>query len=58
MFASVLIKNGHEVQGMGLAPMSGLLSMQHRGIGTLLAKEDLKILKQNGSPLVIVLGHP
>ncbi len=38
--------------------MSVLFSMQHKGIGTLLAKEDLKILKQNGSPLVIVLGHP
>jgi putative acetyltransferase len=58
MFAPVLIKNGHEVQGMGLAPMSVLPSMQRRGIGTLLVKEGLKILKQKGCPFVIVLGHP
>jgi len=58
MFTPVLIKNGHEVQGMGLAPMSVLPSMQRRGIGTLLVKEGLKILKQKGCPFVIVLGHP
>lgn len=58
MFSPVLIKNGNEVQGMGLAPMSVLPSMQRRGIGTLLVKEGLKVLEQKGCPFVIVLGHP
>ncbi|MBW2506667.1 MAG: N-acetyltransferase [Deltaproteobacteria bacterium] len=31
--------------------------MQRRGIGSLLVMEGLKILKQKGCPLVIVLDH-
>jgi len=58
MFTPVLMKNGNEVQGMGLAPMSVLPSMQRRGIGTLLVKEGLRILEEEGCPFVIVLGHP
>jgi putative acetyltransferase len=58
MFTPVLIKNGKEIQGMGLAPMAVLPARQRRGIGTLLIKSGLQILQENGCPFVIVLGHP
>lgn len=58
MFTPVLIKNGKEVRGMGLAPMAVLPSRQRCGIGTLLVKSGLQILQDKGCPFVIVLGHP
>jgi putative acetyltransferase len=58
MFTPVLIKNGKELQGMGLAPMAVLPSRQRCGIGTLLVKSGLQILQDKGCPFVIVLGHP
>jgi putative acetyltransferase len=58
MFTPVLIKNGKEIQGMGLAPMAVLPSRQRRGLGTLLVKTGLQILQDKGCPFVIVLGHP
>jgi putative acetyltransferase len=58
MFTPVLIKNDTVIQGMGLAPMAVLPSRQRRGIGTLLVKSGLQILKKKGCPFVIVLGHP
>jgi len=58
LFTPVLIKNGIETQGMGLAPMSILPSMQRKGIGTQLVKAGLKIMQEKGCPFVIVLGHP
>ncbi len=58
MFTPVLIKNGAEVRGMGLAPMAVLPSRQGRGIGSLLVKSGLQILQERGCPFVIVLGHP
>jgi putative acetyltransferase len=58
MFTPVLIKNGKEIQGMGLAPMAVLPSRQRRGLGTLLVNKGLQILQDKGCPFVIVLGHP
>jgi len=58
MFTPVVIKNNTPIQGMGLAPMAVLPSRQRRGIGTLLVKSGLQILKEKGCPFVIVLGHP
>jgi len=58
MFTPVLIRNDTVVQGMGLAPMAVLPSRQGRGIGTLLVKSGLQILKEKECPFVIVLGHP
>jgi len=58
LFTPVLIKNGAEVRGMGLAPMAVLPSRQRRGIGSLLVKSGLQILQERGCPFVIVLGHP
>ena len=58
MFTPVLIKNGQEAQGMGLAPMAVIPARQRQGIGTLLVESGLQILKEKGCPFVIVLGHP
>ena len=58
MFTPVLIQNNKVIQGMGLAPMAVLPSRQRRGIGTLLVQSGLQILKEKGSPFVIVLGYP
>jgi putative acetyltransferase len=58
MFTPVLIKNGKEAQGMGLAPMAVLPSRQRQGIGILLVESGLQILREKGCPFVIVLGHP
>ena len=58
MFTPVLIKNDTVIQGMGLAPMAVLPSRQGRGIGTLLVKSGLQILKEKECPFVVVLGHP
>jgi putative acetyltransferase len=58
MFTPVLVKNGKEIQGMGLAPMAVLPSRQRQGIGTLLVQSGLQILQEKSCPFVIVLGHP
>ena len=58
MFTHVLIKNGQEAHGMGLAPMAVIPARQRQGIGTLLVESGLQILKEKGCPFVIVLGHP
>ena len=58
MFTPVRVKNGKEAQGMGLAPMAVLPVRQRQGIGTLLVKSGLQILREKGCPFVVVLGHP
>jgi len=46
------------VVGMGLAPLAVLPERQRQGIGSLLVRRGLKMLKERGCPFVIVLGHP
>ena len=58
MFTPVLIKNGAETQGMGLAPMTVLPPVQRQGIGAQLITAGLQLLQEKGCPFVIVLGHP
>ncbi len=58
MFTPVLVKNGKTIPGMGLAPMSVLPSKQRKGIGKLLVKSGVDILREKGCPFIIVLGHP
>jgi putative acetyltransferase len=52
--------DGHApiVGGMGLAPMAVLPECQRQGIGSLLVKKGLEILRASSCPFVIVLGHP
>jgi putative acetyltransferase len=58
MFTPAHIINDKTVSGMGLAPMAVIPSQQRRGIGKLLVKEGLKILRKKKCPFVVVLGHP
>jgi putative acetyltransferase len=46
------------LQGMGLAPMAVLPEYQRQGIGSLLVRGGLSMLRASACPFVIVLGHP
>ena len=46
------------IEGMGLAPMAVLPAWQRQGIGTLLIKRGIEMLKSRSCPFIIVLGHP
>ena len=55
---TVIEDSGREVQGMGLAPMAVIPDRQRQGIGSMLVRRGLQILRDRGCPFVIVLGHP
>ncbi len=59
LFTPVVIEDpGRTVQGMGLAPMAVKPDRQRQGIGSMLLKRGLQILRDQGCPFVVVLGHP
>jgi putative acetyltransferase len=59
LFTPVVIENaGGRVVGMGLAPMAVIPDRQRHGIGSLLARRGLDILRDRGCPFVVVVGHP
>ena len=49
---------GQHVAGMGLAPLAVVPERQRQGIGTLPVQRGLELLRADGCPFVIVLGHP
>ena len=59
LFTPVVIEESErKLQGMGLAPMAVMPERQRQGIGTKLIKRGLELLKEQGCPFVVVLGHP
>jgi putative acetyltransferase len=50
--------NAKTIEGMGLAPMAVLPAWQRQGIGTLLVNRGIEMLRSQGCPFIIVLGHP
>ena len=54
----VIISDDREHIALALAPMSVHPSYQRQGIGKKLVVEGLKLAKEKGYSLVIVLGHP
>lgn len=58
LFSPAVIKhNDTHITGMGLAPMSVLPEFQNQGIGSMLVKEGLRLIKETDCPFIIVLGH-
>ncbi len=55
---AVIEATGQTIQGMGLAPMAVMPARQNQGIGSRLVERGLEILREQGCPFVIVLGHP
>lgn len=49
---------GQRVVGMGLAPLAVIPDRQRQGIGSALVRRGLELLRADGSPFVLVLGHP
>ena len=59
LFSPVKIEGrAKTIEGMGLAPVAVLPAWQRQGIGTLLVKRGMEMLKSRSCPFVIVLGHP
>ena len=59
LFSRLPIITGAEVQeALALAPMAVLPTQQRRGIGTRLVEEGLRLCREAGHKVVIVLGHP
>ena len=46
------------VEALALAPMAVLPTHQRRGIGTKLVEEGLRLCRETGHKIVVVLGHP
>ena len=58
-FSPVKVEGGSwTIQGMGLPPMAVLPVRQRQGIGSRLVEAGLQILRKQGCPFIIVLGHP
>jgi putative acetyltransferase len=55
---AIVEREGLRVAGMGLAPLAVVPGRQRQGIGTLLVERGLGLLREDGCPFVIVLGHP
>ena len=59
LYTKVMIsKAKSSISAQILAPLAVLPGEQKKGIGEKLINEGLKLLKQNGTELVFVLGHP
>jgi len=59
LFSPVTIEGGSQSrQSMGLAPMAVTPDRQRQGIGSDMVQAGLEILRKQGCPFVIVLGHP
>lgn len=57
-FSPVKIDERPEIaHGMGLAPMAVLPGYQEQGIGMQLIREGIRMLKEQGVPFIVVLGH-
>ena len=59
LFTKAVIKNTENIlSAQLLTPLAILPDEQKKGIGENLIKEGLRILKESGTDLVFVLGHP
>ena len=58
-FSPVEVETGDAIcDGVGLGPMAVLPDMQRMGIGSQLVRRGLELLREQGYPFAVVLGHP
>jgi putative acetyltransferase len=58
-FSGLAIDTGRgEVEALALAPLAVLPRQQNRGVGSALVREGLRVCRERGHRIVIVLGHP
>ncbi|MEW4487912.1 N-acetyltransferase [Thalassoglobus sp. JC818] len=53
-----IVCDDRTVDALALAPVAVIPEFQNRGIGSQLVREGLKLCKESGHHIVIVLGHP
>ncbi len=59
LFTPVVVESARgRLVGMGLAPMAVLPDRQREGIGSLLVRRGLSLLRDRACPFVVVVGHP
>jgi putative acetyltransferase len=59
LFTAVTVAGGGGMaRGAGLAPMAVEPGYQGRGVGSALVGRGLEMLRSDGCPFVVVLGHP
>ena len=59
LFTPVVLESaGRRIVGMGLAPLAVRPDRQRQGIGSLLVRRGLDLLRERGCPFVVVVGHP
>lgn len=59
MFSDLpIITPAGSVAALALAPMAVLPEFQRQGIGSALVRRGLEVCKEQGQPIVVVLGHP
>jgi putative acetyltransferase len=59
LFSAVSIDaEANLVDALALAPMAVIPSRQRQGIGTALVREGLRLCKEQGHKIVVVVGHP
>ncbi|MCJ7445845.1 MAG: N-acetyltransferase [Methanotrichaceae archaeon] len=58
LFSPIRIEGNKTTEGMGLGPMAVLPEFQRHGIGAQMIQVGIEMLKSQGLPFIIVLGHP
>ena len=58
-FSPISVAGGQaDAQAMGLAPMAVLPERQRQGIGSMLVRAGIDLMRERNCPFIIVLGHP
>ncbi|QDU97696.1 GNAT family N-acetyltransferase [Lignipirellula cremea] len=59
LFSPVVVRRqGRELHGQGLAPLSVLTAQQRRGVGSALVVAGQELLAATGNPFTVVAGDP